>query len=153
MNDLRHLRFEVKVVFVARLGGHHCRRQRRVRLVAAGGNGVDMFNHAGIIVGLHQAQLGAEAGCLDEQILIRYCGDENEGGRGVLAEVQRPRVPQNADAVQLRQPDIDNGNIRVIAADFQKSILTVLGDVHIPVSGAEEIFLQKVSLFDIFIGD
>jgi len=32
-------------------------------------------------------------------------------------------------------------------------ILTVLGDVHIPVSGAEEIFLQKVSLFDIFIGD
>ena len=43
--------------------------------------------------------------------------------------------------------------IRVIAADFQKSILTVLGDVHIPVSGAEEIFLQKVSLFDIFIGD
>jgi len=39
-------------------------------------------------------------------ILIRHCGDENEGGRYVLAEVQRPRVPQNADAVQLCQPDI-----------------------------------------------
>ena len=98
-------------------------------------------------------KLCTEVGRFNEQILIRHRRNEDKGGRHILAEIQRPRVPQNADAVQLRQPDVDDGNVRMVAADFQKGVFTILGNIYIPVSGTEEIFLQKVSLFDIFIGN
>ena len=74
MNDLRDLRLQIKVVFAARLRRDGGCRQCAVRLVAAGGDRVDMLDHAGIIVGLHQTELGAEVGISQHGISDYECG-------------------------------------------------------------------------------
>ena len=113
MNDLRDLGFDIRTAFHRA----HCGDGEAVP--SMGSQALYVLTKAGEIDGLEKTKLRSRLTCLDENALVGYRGNNDEGGKLIGSPIHGLSASQNADAIQLGEPNVKNNDIGMKMRHFQ----------------------------------
>ena len=103
--------------------------------------------------GLDEAEGGARSGGLNEHILIGHGGGHDEYGGLIRPKIQIATGADDADAVQLGEPDVNDGDIGMGALDLAYGVVAARGFLDVAVTGAVQGFPELGAAGGILVGD